>query len=252
MRRKLIVGNWKMYGNYASNEVLLEALLSGLRDLRNADYAVCVPHPYLFQAQAALKGSNIGWGGQNMSQFTGGAFTGSVAPQMLTDFGCQYVIIGHSERRGALHETNPMVAGKFAAAVRMGIKPILCLGETREEHDAGLAHEVVERQLSAVLDEVGAENLGKGLLAYEPVWAIGVGRGARPEQAQSIHAYLRKLVAKKNKDVAKEIRILHGGSVKPANAAKLLAMPDIDGGLVGGASLDAADFVPICRIAHSF
>ena len=252
MRRKLIVGNWKMYGNYASNEVLLDALLAGLRDFRNADFAVCVPHPYLFQAQAALRGSNIGWGGQNMSQFTGGAFTGSVAPQMLADFGCQYVIIGHSERRGALHESNPMVAAKFAAAVRTGIQPILCLGETLEEHDAGLAHEVVERQLSAVLNEVGVESLSKGILAYEPVWAIGVGRGARPEQAQSIHAYLRKLVAKQSRSVARNIRILHGGSVKPTNAAKLMAMPDIDGGLVGGASLDAADFIPICRIANTF
>lgn len=250
MRRKLVVGNWKMYGNLVWNKNLLEALVEGLRDYRNADYAVCVPTPYLFQAQAILQNSNIAWGGQNMHQFEGGAFTGSVAPHMLADFGCSYVIIGHSERRELCHESDLLVAAKFEVAVKVGIKPILCLGETREEHEAGIAEEVIARQLDAVLDRVGAEGLAQGVLAYEPVWAIGTGRGASPDKAQAMHAFIRNRIAGVDPDVAARIRILHGGSVRVANAAQLLSMPDIDGALVGNASLVVGQFIAICRAAN--
>lgn len=251
MRRKLVVGNWKMYGNLEWNKAMLEAVLEGVRDYRDADYAVCVPHPYLFQAQSILQGTNIAWGGQNMNQFEAGAFTGSVAPHMLVDFGCSYVIIGHSERRGLCNETDPTVAAKFEAAIKDGIKPIFCLGETREEREAGLTEDVVARQLDAVLDRVGVQDMGKGVLAYEPVWAIGTGRGATPQQAQAIHVFLRNRVAREDRGVAARLRILHGGSVRVANAAQLMLMPDIDGALVGNASLIAEQFIAICRAANS-
>jgi len=251
MRRKLVVGNWKMYGSLASNKVLLEAVLEGVRDCRNADYAICVPHPYLFQAQAILQGTNVAWGGQNMHQFEGGAFTGSVAPHMLVDFGCSYVIIGHHERRELCHESDPVIATKFEGAIKVGMTPILCLGETREEHDAGMTEEVVARQLDAVLSRVSAEGLAKGVLAYEPVWAIGTGRGASPNKAQAVHAFIRRRVASLDARAAAGIRILHGGSVRVANAAQLLSMPDIDGALVGNASLVAEQFIAICRAANS-
>lgn len=250
MRRKLVVGNWKMYGNLESNQALLTAIMEGLRDYRNTDYAVCVPTPYLFQAQAILQGSNIAWGGQNMSQFEAGAFTGSVAPHMLTDFGCSYVIIGHSERRELCYESDPVIAAKFEAAVKDGMKPIFCVGETREEHEAGLAHEVVARQLDAVLNRVGPQGLAEGVLAYEPVWAIGTGRGASPAKAQAVHSFIRNRVASLDRAAAARLRILHGGSVRVANAAQLLSMPDIDGALVGHASLVAEEFVAICRAAN--
>jgi triosephosphate isomerase len=250
VRRKLVVGNWKMYGNLAWNKTLLESLVEGLRDYRNADYAVCVPTPYLFQAQAILAGSNIAWGGQNMHQFEGGAFTGSVAPHMLVDFGCSYVIIGHSERRELCYESDPVVAAKFEVAVKVGIQPIFCLGETREEYEAGITEEVVARQLDAVLSRVGPEGLAHGVLVYEPVWAIGTGRGATPAQAQAVHTFIRKRIAEQDFEVASHIKILHGGSVRVANAAQLLSMPDIDGALVGNASLVADQFIAICRAAN--
>jgi triosephosphate isomerase (TIM) len=250
MRRKLVVGNWKMYGNLESNKALLEAVLKGTRNYRNADYAVCVPTPYLFQAQALLHGSIVGWGAQNMSQFEAGAFTGSVAPHMLVDFGCSYVIIGHSERRELCNESDPVVAAKFEAAINDGMKPIFCVGETREEYEAGQTEDVVARQLDAVLNRLGAKGLCQGVLVYEPVWAIGTGRGAAPETAQAVHAFIRNRVASLDKGAAAKLRILHGGSVRVANAAQLLSMPDIDGALVGHASLVAEEFVAICRAAN--
>ncbi|MEZ0247350.1 MAG: triose-phosphate isomerase, partial [Methylophilaceae bacterium] len=250
MRRKLVIGNWKMYGNLESNRVLLKAITEGVRDYRNADYAVCVPTPYLFQAQAILQDTNIAWGAQNMSQFEAGAFTGSVAPHMLVDFGCSYVIIGHSERRELCNESDPVVASKFEAALNDGMQPIFCVGETREEHEAGLTEEVVARQLDAVLNRIGPRGLCKGVLAYEPVWAIGTGRGASPEKAQAVHSFIRNRVASLDKGAAAKLRILHGGSVRVANAAQLLSMPDIDGALVGHASLVAEEFVAICRAAN--
>jgi triosephosphate isomerase len=250
MRRKLVIGNWKMHGSLDWNKALLETLVEGLRDYRRADYAVCIPHPYLFQAQSILQGTNVAWGGQNMHQYEAGAFTGSVAPHMLVDFGCSYVIIGHSERRGLCHEDDPLIATKFEGAIKVGIKPIFCVGETRDEHEAGKAKEVVARQLDAVIDRVGAEGLGKGALAYEPVWAIGTGRGASPEHAQNMHAYIRNRLASLDSRVASGLRILHGGSVRVANAAKLLSMPDVDGALLGNASLVAEQFIAICRAAN--
>jgi triosephosphate isomerase len=250
MRRKLVVGNWKMYGSLASNKALLESLVTGLYKYRQADYVVCVPHPYLAQAQFILEGTNIAWGGQNMHQFEGGAFTGSVAPHMLVDFGCSSVIIGHSERRELCHESDSIISTKFEAAVNDGMTPILCLGETREEHEAGEAEEVVARQLDAVLTRMGAEGIANGVLAYEPVWAIGTGRAAAPELAQHMHAFLRNRVANLDRLVAAKLRIIHGGSVRVSNAAQLLSMPDIDGALVGNASLVAEQFIAICRAAN--
>lgn len=250
MRRKLVIGNWKMHGSLEWNRALLEAVKAGLRDASNADYAVCVPHPYLFQAQSMLGGSNIAWGGQNMHQFEAGAFTGSVAPHMLLDFGCRYVIIGHSERRGLCHEGDAMIAQKLASAIKLGITPILCLGETREEHEAGLAEDVIARQLDVALNRIGAAGLYHSVVAYEPVWAIGTGRSASPEWSQGVHAMIRQRVSMWDTRVATELRIIYGGSVRVSNAAQLMAMPDVDGALVGSAALVAEQFIAICRAAN--
>lgn len=247
MRRKLVVGNWKMFGRLARNQSLLEGVVAGVKELRNTDCAVCVPYPYLFQAQSLLKGSNVAWGAQNMSHHEEGAFTGEVAPAMLVEFGCKYAIVGHSERRGIYHESDEVVAMKFEAALKAGLKPILCVGETLEERDANVTEEVVARQLDAVLNRTGVKSLEKAVLAYEPVWAIGTGKTASPEQAQAVHAFIRQRVAKLDSQVAQGLCILYGGSVKAANASELFSMADIDGGLIGGASLVAEDFVAICR-----
>jgi triosephosphate isomerase (TIM) len=247
MRRKLVVGNWKMFGRLARNQALLEGVLAGVRDLRNTDCAVCVPYPYLAQAQSLLQGSNVAWGAQNMSSHDEGAYTGEVAAGMLVEFGCKYVLLGHSERRGLYHESDEMVAMKFDAAIKAGLKPILCVGETLAERDADVTEEVVGRQLDAILNRAGVKALEKAVLAYEPVWAIGTGKTASPDQAQAVHAFIRQRVAKLDGQVAQGLCILYGGSVKAANAAELFSMADIDGGLIGGASLVAEDFVAICR-----
>ena len=250
MRRKLVVGNWKMYGRLARNQALLEGVIAGVRDLKDADYAVCVPYPYLAQAQSMLQNSNISWGAQNINQYEEGAFTGAVAPGMLIDFGCRYVIIGHSERRGLFHESNEIAQAKFDAALKAGLTPIFCVGETLAERDAGVTERVVATQLDAVLTHVGAQGLAKAVVAYEPVWAIGTGKTASPEQAQAVHAFIRQRVAQHDSQVAQALCILYGGSVKAGNASELFSMPDIDGGLIGGASLVANDFVAICRAAQ--
>lgn len=250
MRRKLVAGNWKMYGNLARNKLLLEGVLAGVRDLRNADFAVCVPYPYLTQAQSMLQGSQVAWGAQNMSQNEQGAFTGEVSANMLIDFGCRYVIIGHSERRALFHESNDTAAAKFDTAIKAGLTPIFCVGETLAERESGVTEQVVARQLDVVLNHVGAQAVAKSVVAYEPVWAIGTGKTATPEQAQAVHAFIRQRVAQLDGGVAQDLRILYGGSMKPGNAAELLAMPDIDGGLIGGASLVAEEFVAICRAAQ--
>lgn len=250
MRRKLVAGNWKMYGSLARNKTLLEGVLAGVRDLRDADYGVCVPYPYLAQAQSMLQGSLVAWGAQNMSQNEQGAFTGEVSAGMLADFGCRYVIIGHSERRALFHESNDIVAVKFDAAIKTGLMPIFCVGETLAERESGVTEQVVARQLEAVLDHAGAQAVARSVVAYEPVWAIGTGKTATPEQAQAVHAFIRRRVAQLDDGVAQDLRILYGGSMKPGNAAELLAMPDIDGGLIGGASLVAEEFVAICRAAQ--
>ena len=250
MRRKLVVGNWKMYGRLASNKALLEKVIAGVRELKGAEYGVCVPYPYLSQAQSMLQGSNIAWGAQNLNQQEEGAFTGAVAPGMLTDFGCRYVIIGHSERRGLFHESNDSASAKFDAALKAGLTPIFCVGETLAEREAGVTEQVVAAQLDAVLDRAGAQGLSKAVVAYEPVWAIGTGKTASPAQAQAVHAFIRQRVAQQDSHVAQALCILYGGSVKAANASELFAMLDIDGGLIGGASLVAEDFVAICRAAQ--
>lgn len=247
MRRKLVVGNWKMFGRLARNQALLEGVMAGVRDLRNTDCAVCAPYPYLAQAQSLLQGSTVAWGAQNMSNHDEGAYTGEVAAGMLIEFGCKYVILGHSERRALYHESDEIVALKFDAALKAGLKPILCVGETLEERDADITEEVVARQLDAVISRAGVKALEKAVVAYEPVWAIGTGKTASPEQAQAVHAFIRQRVAKLDSQVAQGLCILYGGSVKAANAPELFSMADIDGGLIGGASLVAEDFVAICR-----
>ncbi len=251
MRRKLVVGNWKMYGRLARNKPLLEGVMQGVKDLKNADYGVCVPYPYLAQAQSILQGSNVAWGAQNLSQHDEGAFTGAVAPGMLVDFGCRYVIIGHSERRALFHESNEIAAAKFDAALKAGLTPIFCVGETLSERESGVMEQVVARQLEVVLNHAGVAAISKTVIAYEPVWAIGTGKTASPDQAQAVHAFIRQRVAQLDGQTAQGLCILYGGSVKANNADQLFAMADIDGGLIGGASLVADDFVAICRAAHA-
>jgi triosephosphate isomerase len=249
MRRKLVIANRKMYGSIPGNQSFLEGLLDGTEALNHADYAVCVPHPYLFQVQSMLNGTAIAWGGQNMSRYDCGAFTGSVSPVMLREFGCEYVIIGHSERRARGHESDQTCGERFEAAIKAGLQPILCIGETLDEYQQGITDLVTVRQLNAVIERVGIQGLAKGILAYEPVWAIGTGKAATPAHAQAILDFLRGHIALLDEQVAEEVRILYGGSVKADNAASLFSMPDIDGGLVGGASLVTEEFLGICQAA---
>lgn len=250
MRRPLVAGNWKMNGSRAGNEGLLAAVSAGAREIAGVDIAVCPPFVYLADVEAALAGGAVAWGGQNLCQETGaGAYTGEISGAMLRDFGCRYVIIGHSERRTLYGESDAQVARKFVAATAAGLTPILCVGELLEEREAGTTEAVIARQLDAVLDAV--DSLGQAVVAYEPVWAIGTGRTASPEQAQEVHGFIRRRVARKGADTAAALRILYGGSVKGSNAAELFAMADIDGGLIGGASLKAEEFLEICRAAQS-
>jgi len=250
MRGKMVAGNWKMHGSLIENKQLLDAVIAGLNGLDEARFAVCVPYPYLSSVQNSLLGTSIAWGAQNVSQFEKGAYTGEVSTSMLKDFGCRYVIVGHSERRALFGENNFIVAEKYQAAQRAGITPILCVGETLEQREAEITEQVIEEQLAAVIELTGVESLSKSVIAYEPVWAIGTGKTASPQQAQDVHAFIRSGIAKKNDAVAKELVILYGGSVKANNASDLFAMPDIDGGLIGGASLVASEFVSICRAVH--
>lgn len=250
MRGKMVAGNWKMHGSLIENKQLLDAVIAGLNGLDEARFVVCVPYPYLSSVQNALLGTSIAWGAQNVSQFEKGAYTGEVSTSMLKDFGCRYVIVGHSERRALFGENNFIVAEKYQAAQRAGITPILCVGETLEQREAEITEQVIEAQLAAVIELTGVESLSKSVIAYEPVWAIGTGKTASPQQAQDVHAFIRSGIAKKNDAVAKELVILYGGSVKANNASDLFAMPDIDGGLIGGASLVASEFVSICRAVH--
>jgi triosephosphate isomerase len=247
MRRKLVAGNWKMHGSLADNAALLAGIKAGLGTASGADFAVCAPFPYLAQLQAALSGSNIAWGAQNLSEHPKGAYTGEVAASMLLDFGCAYVIVGHSERRALYWETDEMVAKKFVVAQAAGLTPILCVGETLAERESNVTEQVVARQLKAVIDAAGVAALARAVVAYEPVWAIGTGKTATPEQAQAVHAFIRANVAGLDKDVADALVIQYGGSVKAANAAELFAQSDIDGGLIGGASLMVDEFVAVCR-----
>jgi len=250
MRRKMVVGNWKMHGSIKENKVLLDGLVAGLKDMHNADYVVCTPSPYLGQAQSLLRGTNIAWGAQNLCSTKDGAMTGAVAPYMLVDYGCTHVIVGHSERRNLFHETDDTAAARFNAALEVGLTPIFCMGESREERDSDWTDYIVGRQLDSIIRRFGPQKLTNAVLAYEPLWAVGTGTPATPEEAQEVHVFIRNRIARCDPEIAANVRILYGGSVTPANAAQLFAMPDIDGGLIGRASLKAAEFVPICRAAN--
>jgi len=247
---QLIVGNWKMNGSLAANAELLAAVCQGLATAPAADVAVCVPMPYLAQAQALLSSTGVAWGAQDVSSHEAGAYTGETSAAMLRDFGCRYTIVGHSERRQYHGEHDDTVAVKAQRALAAGVTPIVCVGETLAEHEAGRTEFVVKRQLSAVIHAVG-HCTSEIVVAYEPVWAIGTGHTATPEQAQAVHAVLRAQLQAATPR-AQRVRILYGGSMNAANAAELLRQPDIDGGLIGGASLKASDFLSIiasCRTA---
>lgn len=238
-----------MHGGLKANQQLLQDVVAGVAELRGMVAAVCVPFPYLAQAQSALTGTPVAWGAQNMSEQVQGAFTGEVSAAMLQDFSCRYVLVGHSERRAIYGESDALVAEKFAAALAAGLRPVLCVGETLAQREAGETMKVVSAQVDAVLKRVGVAAFSDAVVAYEPVWAIGTGRTASSEQAQEVHAAIRAQIASADATVAAGLQILYGGSVKPGNAVELFGMPDIDGGLIGGASLVATDFLAICRAA---
>lgn len=249
MRTKLIAGNWKMHGSTASVSELAAGIVDALDPDNPAEVLVLPPFVYLPQVRSRLAESGIGLGAQDLSEHESGAYTGEISGPMLADLGCRYVLAGHSERRSLHHESDTQVGAKFEAAQAAGLTPILCLGETLEEREGGRTDEVVLRQLDAVIQRAGIEAFGDAVIAYEPVWAIGTGRTATPEQAQEVHALIRQHLEKQNATIAGRVRILYGGSVKPDNAARLFSRQDIDGGLIGGASLDAGAFMEVYRAA---
>ena len=234
-----------MHSSQAMVQELLEGLLAGTKDASDVDMAVFPPFPYLAQARSLLDGSDIAWGAQNLNPVAQGAHTGEVSASMLLDFGCRYVLTGHSERRSIYGESDVDVAERFEAALAAGLEPVLCVGETLEERESGATEAVVERQLDAVLNRCGINRFKQAVVAYEPVWAIGTGKTASPEQAQDVHAFIRDKFASQDDIIAGQLRILYGGSVNGSNAADLFAREDIDGGLVGGASLKVDDFLAI-------
>ncbi|MDO9050754.1 MAG: triose-phosphate isomerase [Methylotenera sp.] len=249
MPRKLVVANWKMHGNLASNQQLLEVYIQKLTPLKNTDVVVCVPYPYLAQAQSILQKTSIAWGAQNLSKDSMGAFTGEVSASMLKDFGATYVIIGHSERATAYCESDENIATKFMQAKSHGLTPILCVGETLIEREAGVMKMVVAKQIDTVIGMYGADAFANAVVSYEPIWAIGSGLAASAEQAQSMHEFIRSRIASADKEAVASLKILYGGSVNPQNAVQLFAMQDIDGGLIGKCSLSASEFEGICRAA---
>ena len=251
MRTPLVAGNWKMNGSRAMAAGLMADVRAGLAGIGDVDVVICPPFVLVRQCSQAAEGTSIAVGGQNLDSHEPGAFTGEIAAEMLMDAGCEYVIVGHSERRSLYGETDELVAHKTRVAFTKGLTPIICLGETLEEREQGATEEVVTRQLVAVLSEAGAEIFPRAIIAYEPGWAIGTGRTATDAQAQDVHALVRELLAGANSTAAESTRILYGGSVKPENAAGLFSQPDIDGGLIGGASLKAEDFLGIIRAANS-
>ncbi len=249
MRQRLVAGNWKLNGSMEMTRQLIGGIEAGIDTVGDAEVAVCPPYVYLPLAQSLLEGTPIRLGAQDVCDQDSGAFTGEVSAPMLGEIGCRYVIVGHSERRNLYGETDEVVARKFAAAQRGGLVPILCVGELLEERERGITEQVVARQLDAVLDETGIGGFANAVVAYEPVWAIGTGRTATPDQAQAVHAFIRERLRAQDVQIADGLRILYGGSVKGSNAAELFAQPDIDGGLIGGASLHADEFLTICRAA---
>jgi len=245
MRRLLIAANWKMNGDTSSNAALLAAFKSGFNG--SADTAIFPPAVYIPQLAGSLKDSAIAYGVQNVHFEEKGAFTGEISLAMAKDFGCQYILVGHSERRELFGETNDLVAKKVVAVLAAGLIPMLCVGETLAQREAGVTEQICKEQLDAVLTQVGIKAFEKIVVAYEPVWAIGTGKTASPEQAQDVHFFIRQLLAAEDAAVASKTRILYGGSVKASSAEALFGQPDIDGGLVGGASLMAEEFVAICN-----
>lgn len=250
MRRKLVAGNWKMHGSRREAETLLKAIKTGVTPFKQTDIAVFPSFVHVPLAQTILENTQVAYGAQNIYIGESGAFTGEVSGPMLVDYGCQYVLIGHSERRLLFFEDLPLVAAKFKAATQCGLRPILCLGETLAQREKDLTERVISEQLESVIEAVGIDLFNEAVIAYEPVWAIGTGLTATPEQAEAVHAYIRRQLERHSVDVAKTMRILYGGSVKADNAKALFAMPDIDGGLVGGASLNAASFLEIVKAAE--
>ncbi|MGD8557629.1 MAG: triose-phosphate isomerase [Chromatiales bacterium] len=250
MRQILVAGNWKMNGSRESIRSLLDGVTEGMGDVKNAEVAVCAPAIYIPLVEELLTGSEVAWGGEDLSVHASGAYTGEIAASMLNDFHCKYVIIGHSERRTYHKESDELVAEKYEAAMQAGLIPIFCIGETLEEREQGITNDVVARQVDAVINKLGVAALAKGVVAYEPVWAIGTGKTATPEQAQEVHAFIRSRVAASDASVAEALQILYGGSMNAGNASDLLAQSDIDGGLIGGASLKVDDFLAIAKAAN--
>ena len=248
-RRPLVAGNWKMNGTRAEAAALVDGIKNGVSSASKAEVAVCPPFILVPLVAERPAGSAVVWGGQNLSVHKSGAYTGEVSGPMLKDYACTYAIVGHSERRTYYGEDDNLVAEKFAAAQSHGLVPILCIGETLAERERGQTEQVVARQLDAVLEKSGISALGSAVIAYEPVWAIGTGKTATPEQAQAVHKFIRDKLAKLDRHIAEGVRILYGGSMKGSNAKELIGQPDIDGGLIGGASLQAEEFLTICRAA---
>ncbi|MCF6250335.1 MAG: triose-phosphate isomerase [Methylococcaceae bacterium] len=244
MRQSLVMGNWKMNGSRSEGLALANAIAAGLKD-GDQGIAVCVPYVYLSDVQGAIESTPLALGGQNVADQSSGAYTGEISAAMLKECGCTYALVGHSERRSYYGDTDESVATRFCQAQKEGITPVLCIGETLEERESDTTFAVIDRQLNAVINMAGIDALADSVIAYEPVWAIGTGKTASDEQAQEVHRYIRQQIAAKSQAVADKIQILYGGSVKPDNAKAIFAMPDIDGGLIGGASLDAESFLAI-------
>jgi triosephosphate isomerase len=251
MRSFLVAGNWKMNGSNAVNAELVDGIIAGMPASDSVELLICPPFPYLGAMAARIDGSRLMLGAQTLSEHDSGAHTGEIAPSMLVDMGCKYVLVGHSERRAIYGEDNAAVAAKYVAAQKVGLTPVLCVGETLEERQAGQTESIIDQQLNAVLDTAGITSVGSAVIAYEPVWAIGTGQTATPEQAQEVHAHIRHVIGAQDENIAAGVQILYGGSVKGDNAAGLFSMPDIDGGLIGGASLKSDDFLAIAEAAAS-
>jgi len=251
MRKPMVAGNWKMNGLNASVRTLLEGIKQAEHLFASIDVVVFPAAIHLMLVQELLKGSSLAWGAQNLYPADNGAFTGEISGPMLTDMSCRYVLVGHSERRALFAEDSSVVAAKFQAALKTRLQPILCVGEILKQRERGDTEKVIQEQLETVISKAGISAFRQAIIAYEPVWAIGTGLTATPEQAQAVHTYIRRLLAEQDVDIAQTIRILYGGSLKADNAAQLFAMPDIDGGLVGGASLEAKSFLAICQEAVS-
>lgn len=248
-RRPLVAGNWKMNGSRAESAALVDAVKTGVSAASRAEVVVCPPFILIPLVAEKLAGSAVAWGGQNLSVHKSGAYTGEISGPMLKDYGCTYVIVGHSERRTYYGETDALVAEKYGATQAAGLIPILCVGETLAEREASQTEAVVARQIDAVLNKHGVASFTSAVIAYEPVWAIGTGKTATPAQAQDVHRFIRERIAAKDKSVADKLRVLYGGSMKGSNAKELQSQPDIDGGLIGGAALQAEEFLTICRAA---